>query len=61
MASRISSPHQPLTAYYASENERRSFVGKLFDRTASDYDRIDRLLAPGALSILAEYQAVKPG
>ena len=41
-------PHPPLTAYYASENERRSFVGKLFDRTASDYDRIDRLLALGS-------------
>ena len=41
-------PHPPLTAYYASENERRGFVGTLFDNTASDYDRIDRLLALGS-------------
>ncbi|MEQ1579951.1 MAG: class I SAM-dependent methyltransferase [Steroidobacteraceae bacterium] len=43
----VHAPHPPLTGYYASEQERRGFVGKLFDRTASDYDRIDRLLALG--------------
>jgi demethylmenaquinone methyltransferase/2-methoxy-6-polyprenyl-1,4-benzoquinol methylase len=41
-------PHPPLTAYYASEDDRRGFVSTLFDRTASDYDRIDRLLALGS-------------
>ncbi len=41
-------PHPPLTEYYANEKERRGFVGKIFDRTASDYDRIDRLLAFGS-------------
>jgi demethylmenaquinone methyltransferase/2-methoxy-6-polyprenyl-1,4-benzoquinol methylase len=44
----LRAPHPPLTAYYASEAERRGFVGALFDRTASDYDRIDRLLALGS-------------
>ncbi len=44
----VHAPHLPLTGYYASEQERSSFVGKLFDHTASDYDRIDRLLALGS-------------
>ncbi|MBU2640653.1 MAG: class I SAM-dependent methyltransferase [Thiobacillus sp.] len=44
----IHAPHPPLTAYYADENERRGYVGKLFDHTAADYDRIDRLLALGS-------------
>jgi demethylmenaquinone methyltransferase/2-methoxy-6-polyprenyl-1,4-benzoquinol methylase len=44
----IHAPHPPLTAYYASENERRGYVGQLFDHTAADYDRIDRLLALGS-------------
>ncbi len=41
-------PHPPLTDYYATEDERRGFVGALFDRTAADYDRIDGLLALGS-------------
>lgn len=44
----IHSPHPPLTDYYANEQERRGFVRNIFDRTASDYDRIDRLLALGS-------------
>ncbi|OYX31655.1 MAG: dimethylmenaquinone methyltransferase [Hydrogenophilales bacterium 32-62-9] len=44
----IHAPHPPLTAYYADENARRGYVGKLFDNTAADYDRIDRLLALGS-------------
>ena len=44
----VHAPHPPLTGYYASEQERRGYVGKLFDSTASDYDRIDRLLALGS-------------
>lgn len=44
----VHAPHPPLTGYYASEQERRGYVGKLFDSTAADYDRIDRLLALGS-------------
>jgi demethylmenaquinone methyltransferase/2-methoxy-6-polyprenyl-1,4-benzoquinol methylase len=44
----IHAPHPPLTAYYANESERRGYVGELFDHTAADYDRIDRLLALGS-------------
>ncbi|OZA14483.1 MAG: dimethylmenaquinone methyltransferase, partial [Hydrogenophilales bacterium 17-62-8] len=44
----VHAPHPPLTGYYASEQARRGFVGSLFDSTAADYDRIDRLLALGS-------------
>jgi demethylmenaquinone methyltransferase/2-methoxy-6-polyprenyl-1,4-benzoquinol methylase len=36
-----------LTAYYDSEAERRGFVRRLFDTTAGDYDRVERLLSFG--------------
>jgi demethylmenaquinone methyltransferase/2-methoxy-6-polyprenyl-1,4-benzoquinol methylase len=44
----VHAPHPPLTAYYASEEQRRGFVRQMFDSTASDYDRIERLLALGS-------------
>lgn len=40
-------PHVPLTAYYADEPERQKFVRRIFDDTAPDYDRIERVLALG--------------
>jgi demethylmenaquinone methyltransferase/2-methoxy-6-polyprenyl-1,4-benzoquinol methylase len=43
----VTAPCPPLKEYYARESERRSFVGGLFDRTAADYDRIERTLAFG--------------
>ncbi len=44
----VHAPHPLLTDYYASEAERRGFVRQIFDSTASDYDRIERLLALGS-------------
>ncbi|MCB1906623.1 MAG: class I SAM-dependent methyltransferase [Rhodocyclaceae bacterium] len=43
----VHSPHRPLTAYYASESDRRGFVRSIFDSTARHYDRVERLLALG--------------
>ena len=40
-------PHAPLTAYYTSEQERASFVRRMFDSTAVDYDRMERILGFG--------------
>ncbi len=40
-------PHPLLTAYYPSNDAKRSFLRGLFDHTASDYDRIERLMALG--------------
>jgi len=41
-------PHAPLHAYYADEDEHRAFLRRVFDDTASDYDRIERVLAFGS-------------
>ena len=41
-------PHVPLTKYYADEVARHGFVRSLFDATASDYDRIENVLAFGS-------------
>lgn len=35
------SPHPVLDAYYSSVEQKRQFVNDLFDRTASNYDRIN--------------------
>jgi demethylmenaquinone methyltransferase/2-methoxy-6-polyprenyl-1,4-benzoquinol methylase len=40
-------PHTPLTAYYAGEQERAGFVRRMFDSTAADYDRMERILGFG--------------
>ncbi|MBE7420372.1 MAG: class I SAM-dependent methyltransferase [Ideonella sp.] len=41
-------PHALLTRYYGSEDERQRFVRELFDTTAVDYDRVERMLALGS-------------
>ncbi|MCW5610283.1 MAG: class I SAM-dependent methyltransferase [Rubrivivax sp.] len=41
-------PHVPLTEYYADEEGRQKFIGHIFDDTAADYDRIERVLAFGS-------------
>jgi demethylmenaquinone methyltransferase/2-methoxy-6-polyprenyl-1,4-benzoquinol methylase len=40
-------PHPPLTAYYAGEADREAFVRRIFDDTAPDYDRVERAMAFG--------------
>ncbi len=41
-------PHPTLPDYYGSDAERRQYLRRIFDDTASDYDRIERLLAFGS-------------
>jgi demethylmenaquinone methyltransferase / 2-methoxy-6-polyprenyl-1,4-benzoquinol methylase len=41
-------PHPPLHDYYAHEAQRSSWVRQLFDRTAGDYNRIERVMALGS-------------
>lgn len=41
-------PHAPLPGYYGNGDERRRFLTRIFDDTAADYDRIERLLAFGS-------------
>ncbi len=40
-------PHTPLAAYYGNEVEHDRFLRRIFDDTAPDYDRIERVLAFG--------------
>jgi demethylmenaquinone methyltransferase/2-methoxy-6-polyprenyl-1,4-benzoquinol methylase len=44
----VHAPHAPLTAYYATEQERAGFVRRMFDSTAADYDRMERILGFGS-------------
>jgi demethylmenaquinone methyltransferase/2-methoxy-6-polyprenyl-1,4-benzoquinol methylase len=41
-------PHPPLPRYYESEAERSRWVRGIFDRTAGDYDRVERVLGLGS-------------
>ena len=43
----MAAPHLPLRDYYASEAERRGWVCSIFDQTAGDYDRVERILGLG--------------
>jgi demethylmenaquinone methyltransferase/2-methoxy-6-polyprenyl-1,4-benzoquinol methylase len=44
----MQAPHPPLREYYTQEAERGSWVQQIFDRTAGDYDRIERVMALGS-------------
>ena len=41
-------PHPPLTDYYAEESARRAWVRDIFNRTASDYDRVESAMSVGS-------------
>ena len=41
-------PHAPLPEYYSNEDEHERFVRQMFDATAVDYERVERLLAWGS-------------
>jgi demethylmenaquinone methyltransferase/2-methoxy-6-polyprenyl-1,4-benzoquinol methylase len=43
----MAAPHPPLTLYYPCEADRGGWVRGLFDRTAGDYDRVERAMAFG--------------
>ncbi|MDM0105139.1 class I SAM-dependent methyltransferase [Variovorax sp. J22R24] len=44
----VLAPHTPLPDYYGNEAEHESFLRRIFDETAPDYDRIERVLALGS-------------
>jgi demethylmenaquinone methyltransferase/2-methoxy-6-polyprenyl-1,4-benzoquinol methylase len=47
MASSVA-PHPALTRYYGQEQAKRSFVRGIFDHTAGDYERVEKLMAFGS-------------
>jgi len=44
----VPAPHPPLPGYYRTEGERSAWVRGIFDRTAADYDRLERVLGLGS-------------
>lgn len=44
----VHAPHPILDRYYANDDDKRRFIRTIFDSTAHDYDRVDRLLAFGS-------------
>src|SRR5579872_5348005 len=43
----VRAPHPPLSAYYGGEGERREWVLGIFEQTAGDYEKVERLMAFG--------------
>jgi demethylmenaquinone methyltransferase/2-methoxy-6-polyprenyl-1,4-benzoquinol methylase len=43
----VHAPHPPLPLYYEGEQGRRDWVRAIFDSSAPDYDRVERLMALG--------------
>lgn len=46
-ANLVHAPHAPLTEYYVAEEDRRGWVRQIFNKTAGDYDRMERILGLG--------------
>jgi demethylmenaquinone methyltransferase / 2-methoxy-6-polyprenyl-1,4-benzoquinol methylase len=44
----LAAPHPPLAGYYATPPERGAFVRSLFNGTAPEYDRINRVFSLGS-------------
>jgi demethylmenaquinone methyltransferase/2-methoxy-6-polyprenyl-1,4-benzoquinol methylase len=43
----MEAPHRVLTNYYAHESDRRAYIQSIFNQTAADYDRVERMMAFG--------------
>jgi demethylmenaquinone methyltransferase/2-methoxy-6-polyprenyl-1,4-benzoquinol methylase len=61
----VSAPHPPLTEYYDSEADRRSWVNTIFNKTAPDYDRMETILGlgtgPSYRQRILKQAGLKPG
>jgi demethylmenaquinone methyltransferase/2-methoxy-6-polyprenyl-1,4-benzoquinol methylase len=44
----VQAPHPVLAEYYAREEDRRAYVQQIFNATAGDYDRVERMMAFGS-------------
>lgn len=60
-ASSVSTPHDPLTDYYAQESERQAWIGNIFNATAVDYDRIETILGMGSGSWYRKQALLRAG
>ncbi len=55
------SPHPPLADYYATAEKRRGFVRDIFNHTAPDYDRVERVMAFGSGPWYRRWALVRAG
>jgi demethylmenaquinone methyltransferase/2-methoxy-6-polyprenyl-1,4-benzoquinol methylase len=54
-------PHPPLRKYYPEESDRGQWVRQMFDRAATDYDRIEKVMALGSGSLYRRKALVRAG
>ena len=54
-------PHVPLTQYYTTEQERQAYLRQIFDNTAPDYDRIEKMMAFGTGSRYRRLALIRGG
>src|SRR5688500_11264303 len=57
---RTVAPHPTLPRYYASDG-KRSFVRRIFNHTAGDYDRVERMMALGSGSWYRRQALIRAG
>jgi demethylmenaquinone methyltransferase/2-methoxy-6-polyprenyl-1,4-benzoquinol methylase len=57
----MQAPHSPLSEYYGEERDRAGWVCGLFDRTAGDYDRMERAMALGSGSWYRRHVLARAG
>ncbi len=57
----VHAPHPPLTGYYGQAEDRPGWVRNMFDGTAADYDRIERLIGFGSGSRYRRHALLRAG
>lgn len=57
----VHAPHVPLTDYYPTEQDRQAYLRQIFDHTAADYDRIEKMLAWGSGSRYRRQALIRGG
>ncbi len=57
----VHAPHVPLTDYYPTEQDRQSYLRRMFDNTAADYDHIEAIFAWGSGSRYRRQALVRGG
>lgn len=60
-AAKILPPHSPLPLYYSNETEHQAFLRRIFNETAPDYDRIEKVLAFGTGPLYRQRALVRAG
>jgi demethylmenaquinone methyltransferase/2-methoxy-6-polyprenyl-1,4-benzoquinol methylase len=57
----VASPIPAMPAYFSNDDEKRRFLTGIFDRTAPDYDRMERLLGLGSGSWYRRHALTRAG